>query len=167
MQKGKLCNARLRKLQGQLDVFLGCSGSGSSAVVLWGWTLSHGEQVTAAPSRSAEGKQHWTPRETTGFALGTLFLMLPVVTSSGLYQWGPWSSLASNRHFVLLSCHWALKLLLTITLSTGTQPLFAASLLRVIMSFSPFPWQAVWMPSVPPEWQHCAVHAVYQSVTCD
>lgn len=133
-------------------------------------------------------------RETTGFALRTLFWMLPVVMSSRLYQQGLWSSLASSRCFVLLSCHEAQKLLFTITLSAGTHPLLATSLLGVVMSFSvviwygisytffdlclsamlgrnwkkqPLPWQAVWMLSLSPEWQHGAVHAVYQSVTCD
>lgn len=62
--------------------------------------------------------------------------MLPVLMSSGLYQQGLWSSLASNRHFVLLSCHEALKLLLTFTLYPGSQPLLAASLLGVATSFS-------------------------------
>lgn len=55
------------------------------------------------------------------------FLDAAVVMSSRLYQRGLWSSLASSRHFILLTCHGALKLLLAIILSTGTQPLLVAS----------------------------------------
>lgn len=146
MQKGKpFVQCSLRKLHSQ--------GSLSSWVFSWGavgvlkvpwccgvgpcpgwdpapWGTGHCCSLSLCRGKAAVGTQG-----NHRLCSGDPFLMVSVVLSSWLHQQGLWSSLASSRQFVLLSCHEAQKWLLTITLSAGTYPLLAASLLG---------WFSVW-----------------------
>lgn len=81
---------------------------------------------------------------------GSLLLLLPLQNpfcdvTCGRVIWAiPAGSLELSGQqqtlCTLLSGHEALKLLLTFTLSPGTQPLLAASLLGVVTSFSVVTW---------------------------